>query len=389
MITARELSTAFRSLYGSEPKLYRAPGRVNLIGEHTDYNDGFVMPAAVDFSTWAAISPRNDRLVSVFSENFRDQFKFSLDDPAPQARGNWSDYVRGVAVTMEQSGSRLGGAERLLRGDVPIGSGLSSSASVEVATGLALLGNSGVAVERAELARLCQRAENEFVGMRCGIMDQFISCLGQRGKAMLLDCRSLNHDLLSLSDEVRLVICNTMVKHELAAGEYNSRRAECEAGISHLVRALPGVRALRDVTEAELESHKDRMSEVVYRRCRHVVTENNRVLEGKKALETDNLPEFGRLMNESHQSLRDDYEVSCAELDTMVRLAQQMPSVYGARMTGAGFGGCTINLVFARAAEEFKRRISRAYQAATGINAEVYICRAAAGAQEVIEDLSE
>jgi len=220
-------------------------------------------------------------------------------------------------------------------------------------------------------------------------MDQFVSCLAQRGKALLLDCRSLAHDLLSLPNEVRLVICNTMVKHELAAGEYNSRRAECEAGVSHLVSVLPRVHALRDVTEAELESHKDGMSEVVYRRCRHVVTENNRVLEGKKTLETDNLPEFGRLMNESHQSLRDDYQVSCPELDIMVRLAQQMPSVYGARMTGAGFGGCTINLVFARAAEEFKRSISRAYQAATGINAEVYICRAAAGAREVTGDSSE
>ncbi len=387
MITARELSTAFRNLYGGEPKIYRAPGRVNLIGEHTDYNDGFVMPAAVDFSTWAAVSPRNDRFVSVFSENFGEQFKFSLDDPAPQARRHWSDYVRGVAVTLEQSGYRLGGAELLLRGDVPIGSGLSSSASVEVATGLALLGNSGVAVEREELARLCQRAENEFVGMRCGIMDQFVSCLAQGGKALLLDCRSLAHDLLSLPNEVRLVICNTMVKHELATGEYNRRRAECEAGVSHLVSALPRVHALRDVTEAELESHKDGMSEVVYRRCRHVVTENNRVLEAKKALEADNLPEFGRLMNESHRSLRDDYEVSCQELDIMVGLAQEMPSVYGARMTGAGFGGCTIALVFARGAEEFKRRIARAYQTATGITAEVYICRAAAGAQEVTEDL--
>ncbi len=387
MITARELSTAFRNLYGGEPKIYRAPGRVNLIGEHTDYNDGFVMPAAVDFSTWAAVSLRNDRFVSVFSENFGEQFKFSLDDPAPQARRHWSDYVRGVAVTLEQSGYRLGGAELLLRGDVPIGSGLSSSASVEVATGLALLGNSGVSVEREELARLCQRAENEFVGMRCGIMDQFVSCLAQGGKALLLDCRSLAHDLLSLPNEVRLVICNTMVKHELATGEYNRRRAECEAGVSHLVSALPRVHALRDVTEAELESHKDGMSEVVYRRCRHVVTENNRVLEAKKALEADNLPEFGRLMNESHRSLRDDYEVSCQELDIMVGLAQEMPSVYGARMTGAGFGGCTIALVFARGAEEFKRRIARAYQTATGITAEVYICRAAAGAQEVTEDL--
>jgi len=387
--TARELSAAFRSLHGSEPKIYRAPGRVNIIGEHTDYNDGFVMPAAIDFSTWVAISPRDDRLISVFSENFREQLSFSLDDTAAQARGQWSDYVRGVAVTLEQSGYRLRGAELHIRGDVPIGSGLSSSAAIEVATGLALLRNSGLSVDRAELAQLCQRAENEFVGMRCGIMDQFVSCLGQPGKALLLDCRALAHELLSLPEEVRLVICNTMVKHKLAAGEYNQRRAECEAGISQLARSLPRVGALRDVSEADLESRKDGMTEVVYRRCRHVITENNRVLEAKKALENDNLPKLGRLMNESHQSLRDDYEVSCAELDIMVGLAQQMPNVYGARMTGAGFGGCTINLVTAQAADEFRRVIARDYEAATGIAAEIYVCRAAAGAREVTQDLQE
>ena len=385
MTTARELSAAFRSLHGRAPKIYRAPGRVNIIGEHTDYNGGFVMPAAIDFSTWVAISPRDDRVVSVFTENFREQFSFNLDDTAPQARGQWSDYVRGVAVTLEQSGYRLRGAELHLRGEVPIGSGLSSSAAIEVATGLALSRNSGLSVDRAELAQICQRAENEFVGTRCGIMDQFVSCLGQEGRALLLDCRSLAHELLLLPEEARLVICNTMVKHKLAAGEYNRRRAQCEAGISQLVRSLPRVRALRDVSEAELESHQDGMSEVVYKRCRHVVTENNRVLKAKQALESDNLPELGRLMNESHQSLRDDYEVSCPELDIMVGLAQQMPRVHGARMAGAGFAGCTINLVAASAADEFRRTIARDYEQATGIAAEIYVCRAAAGAREITQ----
>lgn len=375
----------FYDLLDQEARIFRAPGRVNLIGEHTDYNDGFVMPAAIGFSTWVAIAPRDDRQVSVFSENFSERVEFDLDDQSLRALGHWSDYVKGVAVVLEQAGHRLRGGRLLIRGEVPVGSGLSSSAAIEVATGYALLENSRIPIDRVALAKLCQRAENEFVGMRCGIMDQFIACCGQAGKALLLDCRSLAYRLLPLPEEARLVICNTMVKHELATGEYNTRRAECEAGVRHLAHALPGVRALRDVTLADLALHGGDLPEVIYRRCRHVVSENERVLEAAAALEGGDLAGFGHLMNESHRSLRDDYEVSCAELDVMVELARKETGVYGARLTGGGFGGCTINLVATENVEQFKRAVAQGYEEATGLIPEIYVCRAAEGAEEVIE----
>ena len=383
MTAVRSMSEPSSSSLGGQSRVFRAPGRVNLIGEHTDYNDGFVMPAAIDFSTWVTISPRDDRVVSVYSENFHEHVNFDLDDPALRPRRHWSDYVKGVAVTLERSGYRMRGAQLHIRGDVPLGSGLSSSAAIEVATGLALLENSGFAIDRAELAQLCQRAENEFVGMRCGIMDQFISCHGQKGKALLLDCRSRDYRLLPLNDETRLAICNTMVKHELAGGEYNKRRAECEEGVGHLAQRLPDVRALRDVTMADLESHRFDLPELVYRRCRHVISENARVVKAATALERSDLSDFGRLMDESHRSLRDDYEVSCDELDVMVKLARTVPGVFGARMMGGGFGGCTINLVASEGVGEFKRTVAEGYQEATGLAPEIYICNAADGAEEI------
>ena len=386
MIEAKELSTTFQSLCGSEPRIYRAPGRVNLIGEHTDYNEGFVMPAAINFSTRVTVTPRDDRVIAVFSENFQEAFKFDLDDTTARARGHWSDYVRGVALTLEQAGYRLQGAQLQIRGEVPIGAGLSSSASIEVATGYALLQHSGFAIERIELAKLCQRAEQNFVGMRCGIMDQFVACHGHEGRALLLDCRSLEYELLPLPEDVRLVICNTMVKHQLAGSEYNQRRSECEEGVRHLARTLPEVRALRDVSLADLEAHGRELPEAVYRRCRHVISENARVLRAKTALEDSSLSAFGQLMNESHRSLSDDYEVSCEELDLMVELAREAHGVYGARMTGGGFGGCTINLVKAESCADFTDSVSREYERSTGVAPEVYVCRAAAGVSEVAAD---
>ena len=383
MIAVREMSGPSLNSFGGQSRVFRAPGRVNLIGEHTDYNDGFVMPAAIDFSTWVTISPRDDRVVSVYSENFRERVNFNLDDPALRPQKHWSDYVKGVAVTLERSGYRMRGAQLHIRGNVPLGSGLSSSAAIEVAAGYALLENSGFAIDRTELAQLCQRAENEFVGMRCGIMDQLVSCHGQKGKVLLLDCRSLEYRLLPLSDEARLVICNTMVKHELAGGEYNKRRAECEEGVRHLAQRLPDVRALRDVTMADLESHGFDLPELVYRRCRHVISENARVVKAAAALERGDLSCFGRLMDESHRSLRDDYEVSCDELDVMVKLAGALPVTFGARMMGGGFGGCTVNLVASESVGEFKRTVADAYQKATGLAPEIYICNAADGAEEI------
>jgi galactokinase len=367
-------------------RTFRAPGRVNLIGEHTDYNDGFVMPVAIGFSTFVTISARADRKLSLFSENFSEGVEFDLDEPNPMATGRWADYPRGVAVTLERAGYRLKGANLRIRGDVPIGSGLSSSASIEVATCYALLSSLGLSREPVEIAKLCQRAENEFVGMRCGIMDQFVSCCAAAGKALMLDCRSLEYKLLPLPPDARLIICNTMVKHALQTGEYNTRRAECEAGVRHFAQSLPNVRSLRDVTETDLKRYGDDLSSAIYRRCRHVITENARVVEAAKALEQDDLECFGRLMNESHRSLRDDYEVSCKELDVMVELAQQVKGVYGGRMTGGGFGGCTVNLVDAGNVEEFKRIVGQGYTNATGMVPEIYVSSAAEGAQEVTAD---
>jgi galactokinase len=385
MNQARELKQKFRSLYGGgDARVYRAPGRVNLIGEHTDYNDGFVMPAAIDFSTWAAIAPRDDRQVVIHSENFSESAGFDLDERDPVARHHWSDYARGVAIALEQAGYRLRGANLLIRGEVPLGAGLSSSAAVEVAVGYALLESGDFRVDRVELAKLCQRAEGEFVGTRCGIMDQFISCNGRAGHALLLDCRSLTYQSQPLSDDVRLAICNTMVKHELAGGEYNTRRAECEAGVRHLARKLPGARALRDVTIVELEAHGQDLPDAVYRRCRHVIGETARAVRAAAALELGDLTAFGRLMAESHRSLRDDYEVSCEELDLMVELAGKVEGVYGARMTGGGFGGCTVNLVRAENVERFKRAVAQGYERATGRSPEIYVCAAAGGAERVV-----
>jgi galactokinase len=364
-------------------RTFRAPGRVNLIGEHTDYNEGFVMPVAIGFSTFVTITPRTDRQISLVSENFSAEVEFDLDDPNPTTAGDWTDYPRGVAVTLERAGYRLSGATLRIRGEVPIGAGLSSSAAIEVATCLALLNNSGFSVEPVEIAKLCQRAENEFVGMRCGIMDQFVSSCGQAGKALMLDCRSLGYEQLPLAPGACLIICNTMVKHALLAGEYNTRRAECEAGVRHFAQSLPNVRSLRDVTQTDLKRYGDDLSEVIYRRCRHVITENARVIEAAKVLKRDDLAGFGQLMNESHRSLRDDFEVSCKELDVMVELAQPIPGVYGARMTGGGFGGCTVNLVDAENVEEFKRRVAQGYSEVTGLVPDIYVSSAAEGAEEV------
>jgi len=379
---AEELQEQFRRCYGTEARIYRAPGRVNLIGEHTDYNDGFVMPAAIEFYVWVAIAPRNDRKLVVYSEHFSEHVELDLNS-SPCRRNHWSDYIAGVAGMLGRV-QQLCGANVLIRSDLPIGSGLSSSAAVEVATGLALMENSGFRITRPDLARLCQRAENEFVGARVGIMDQFISCYGQRAHALMLDCRFLKYRLLSLPRDVSIVICNTMVKHELAKSGYNARRAECEEGVRVLARKLPRVRALRDLKLAEVGAHASELSEVVYRRCRHVVTENVRVMEGADAIEGRDLDTFGQLMYASHVSLRDDYEVSCPELDLMVELARRQEGVFGARMTGGGFGGCTINLVRNDAVSEFQASVAPAYEQATKLVPQIFVSGAAERAGEVL-----
>jgi galactokinase len=365
-------------------RVFRAPGRTNLIGEHTDYNDGFVLPAAIDRATWIAIAPRTDRLLIIHSEHFNETIEFDIDETAVVPRRHWSDYVLGVAVILQTTGYKLAGADMLIRSDVPLGAGLSSSASLEVAAAIALTALAGRDMPKLEIARLCQRAENEFVGAHVGIMDQFVACFGKAGHAIFLDCRTMEHAAVPLPDDVRMVLCNTMVKHNIAAGEYNSRRADCAEAVARLENVVPGIRELRDVTPDLLQQLSRWLPDVILRRARHVVTENERVLAARTALESRDLARLGELMRKSHASLRDDYEVSCKELDVMAELANKFDGCIGARMTGGGFGGCTINLVRADRVDAFVNFLAGEYGLATQIVPEIYSCAAADGARELI-----
>jgi galactokinase len=379
---ANALPQAFRSRFDGEPRFFRAPGRVNLIGEHTDYNDGFVLPAALDLATYVAIAPRRDSLIRVHSVNLDADVSFDLAAPQRPSH-DWTDYIRGVAVELSRSGYQLRGADLAVLGTFSMGSGLSASAALEVAFGFAMLSVSEVRIDRLALAKICQRAENEFVGMRCGIMDQFISCHGVEGAALLLDCRSLDARAIPIDASVRIVVCNTMVHHELASSAFNQRRSDCEEAVRLLAPELGAIQSLRDVMPARLEAHRAALPDLIFRRARHVVSENRRVIDAVAALEQSDFAEAGRLMNASHQSLRDDYEVSCKELDLMVELARQAPGVHGARMTGGGFGGCTVSLVDAGAAEAFADSVGPAYREATGLTPTIFSCYPGAGAGPV------
>jgi galactokinase len=370
--------------FKEQPKVFLAPGRVNLIGEHTDYSDGFVMPAAIDFVTLAAISPRADNSVVLYSENFHQQIVHELDAIPEKAVHHWSDYPLGVLTVLRRAGIEVPAFSMSIHGDVPLGAGLSSSASIEVACILAMLSLAGSEFPRPELARLCQRAENEYVGAKTGIMDQFIACCGAADHALLLDCRSLSFRLAPIPGHLSLVICNTMVKHTHAGGEYNTRRAEVEAGVAILRSHRPEIALLRDATVEDLAKWGHEMPPNVLKRCRHIVTENNRTVAAADALVAGDLKTLGRLMAEAHVSYRDDFEASCPEADIMVDLAVRQPGCVGARLTGGGFGGCTVNLVEAKEAAAFSTQIAAGYHSATGIQPEVYLCRAADAAHEVL-----
>jgi galactokinase len=350
----------------------RAPGRVNLIGEHTDYNDGFVMPAAIPYETRVSGTATAARIVNVASDSVEAAAAFDLDALAAPRAKDWTDYVRGVLVELDRAGVALAGADLRVTSNVPLGGGLSSSASFAVALALAMLKLAGATMERLAIARLAQRAESEHTGARAGIMDQFAVLFGRAGCATFLDTRSLDYAYVPVPNGLSIVVCNTMVKRELASGEYNQRRAECEAAVELLKTWCPQIRALRDVTPEQLEAHAAEIPPLLYLRARHVVNENERVLAAKAAFERGDAPAFGALMNASHASLRDDYEVSCPELDTMVALARRIEGVYGARMTGGGFGGCTVNLLASERAETFRREIADAYRRETGITPALY-----------------
>jgi galactokinase len=377
------INTLHQSYFGSDPTLFIAPGRVNLIGEHTDYADGFVMPAAIDFATLAAVSPRDDESISIYSKNFGEIVTRDLKEIGTSGSDHWSDYPLGVLSVLQQEEIQVPGFNLTLHGDVPLGAGLSSSASIEVASMLAMLHVAQTSLPLPKIALLCQRAENDYVGAPCGIMDQFVSCCGAADHALLLDCRSLEYRLAPVPKYLNLVICNTMVKHAHASGEYGTRRSEVEEGTSILRRHRPEIRLLRDATLEDLKRWGHEMPPNVLKRCRHIITENARTVAAADALEANDLATLGRLMAEAHESYRDDFEASCKEADIMVELAIKQEGCIGARLTGGGFGGCTVNLVESTKAEKFVANMSADYKKNTGIQPEIYQSHASAGAHKL------
>jgi galactokinase len=367
--------------FGRMGRDFAAPARVNLIGEHTDYTGGFVMPMAIDFRTTAVVSARGDGRAVFYSANYDEEVGFEIASLARTPGGSWSDYPAGVLWSLlRKEGVAVGGFNMSLAGDVPLGAGLSSSASVEVATAMALLGHAGVELPLEKVATLCRRAENEYVGAKSGIMDQFAVAGCVANRAMLLDCRSLEYELLPLPDQVRVVICNSMVKHAVATGEYGDRSTEVEAGQAVLQRERPGVKLLRDATIEDLEACRDMMSAASFKRCRHIITENARVLAAREALLTGDMKRFGDLMVEAHVSFRDDFAASCEEVDVLVAIATQQVECFGSRITGGGFGGCSVNIVLAEAAEKFVATLRREYAKKTGIEADCFVCTPSDGA---------
>jgi galactokinase len=387
MVDVLALVAAFQQRYGTRPRIFRAPGRVNLIGEHTDYNDGFVLPMAIDRETAVAIAGRNDRILRIWSLNLDDFSELDLNNVGTGHHGTWIDYVEGTVSALAGLGLGLAGADVALKSDVGIGSGLASSAALEIALGTALISVAGGTIDSLSLALAGQTAEHMHVGTQCGIMDQFVSVHALKNHAILLDCRTLQAKQIPLNmHEYETVICDSKVRHTLASSEYNQRRRDCRSGVKLLGVVLPGVRALRDVTPRELTSHRSLLPETVFRRCRHVINENARALKAAVALSSGDFAGMGRLMSESHQSLRDDYQVSCSELDILVESANAQPGVLGARMTGGGFGGCTVNLVKRRTFESFRENVSREYQKKTGIAPEIFAVHARSGAGEMTND---
>jgi galactokinase len=383
MLDPTSTSNLHQQDFGQRPRIFSAPGRVNIIGEHTDYADGFVMPAAIDFATFAAISPRTDGSVVIRSENYGEQVAHAADRLPERGNGHWSDYPLGVLAVLRGEGVTIPAFSLTLKGDVPVGAGLSSSAAIEVATMAAALSLTEAKIPLPRMAQLCQIAENGYVGASTGIMDQFIACCGEAGHALLLDCRSLGFRLVPVPLELSLVISNTMVKHSHAGGEYNTRRAEVEEGTEILRHHRPEIRKLRDATMADLEKWGDEMPAGVLKRTRHVITENARTVAAADAFEAGHLKTLGRLMYAAHASYRDDFEGSCPEADVLVELASKHESCIGARLTGGGFGGCTVNLVRSEAAKSFSETLWQEYKKATAIEADIYLCRASDGVREL------
>lgn len=379
------LKERFHELYDTNPQtITKGPGRVDLMGIHTDYNEGFVLPVAISFEVLAAGKLRDDRTVRAYSSNLDSMSEFSIDDIEFDRVSTWSNYVRGMLVFLKEAGVELRGADIAVEGNVPVGASLSSSAAIEMAVGTLLQAMLGFEMNGPQLALIGQKAENKFVGVNTGIMDQFISRLGKKDHALFLDCRTLDYELLPLdTGATKIIICDTMKRRGLVDSEYNTRRAQCEEAVRLLSQWLPGIKALRDVTLEAFANYADRLPEVVRKRARHVVSENARVLASREALIDGRVEDLGRLMNEGHDSARDDYEVSCFELEAMVESARSVPGSLCGRLCGAGFGGAAVSLVHEESIEDFMKVVSESYKQKTGITPKLYACTAADGARVV------
>ena len=363
----------FQRHFGYEPLLVRAPGRVNLIGEHTDYNGGFVLPAAVDKEVLFAVGLNGGRHIRLVAHDLGETLELADAAEISPSDTHWANYLLGVAAQFQQRGIAVPGFDCVFGGTIPMGAGMSSSAAIECGLAFALNQLLGTGLETMELARMAQKAEQTYAGVQCGIMDQFASLFGRDGQVVRLDCRSLDYAYFPFDTAAsRIVLCNSGVKHSLASTAYNTRRQECERGVSVLQLHHPEVKSLRDATLAQLEAHRDELDPVVFRRCAYVVQENTRVENACRHLEAGDLAAFGQEMYASHAGLRDDYEVSCAELDVLVEAAKAAPGVFGSRMMGGGFGGCTINLVAPEHVEGFITSVSAAYQQQLGLKLETY-----------------
>ena len=381
MLSISEVLNAYKVQFHSQrtPRLFQAPGRVNLIGEHTDYNEGFVLPVAIDRQIIVAATDREDTLINVYAFDFDQWDRFDFQNEISRLQENtWGNYIRGVVWALLQEGIELKGMDAVIAGNIPIGAGLSSSAAMEVVVGFTLLELSKANMDRKSLALAAQTAENDFVGMRCGIMDQFIACLGQTNNALLIDCRDLTYEAVPLPNQIQIVIVDSGVHRDLVDMEYNERRKACEIAARHF-----GVSTLRDIDLETFQSQSHELSPEVYRRAHHVITENARTLSATEAFKADDLHTIGNLMIASHNSLRDDFEVSCPELDLLVEIALSVKGVYGARLTGAGFGGCMVALVGQEAIDNLIAAINEKYSRVSGQQANVYLCKSSEGVSEL------
>jgi galactokinase len=376
-----QIVSAFQAKFGSSavPAIYRAPGRVNLIGEHTDYNLGYVLPIALSMACYAAITPSGDTSLRIYSEDVDDEFSVPVDQIQSAAPlGKWHDYLVGVARELTRLGISIRGADLYIKSEVPSGSGLSSSASLEMSTALALLGANSI--EPLELALLGQRAESQFVGVPTGIMDQYASVFGREHAAVKIDCRSLEHEYVVVPTNVKVLAVNSMVKHALGSSAYRERVAECQEAVRALQATDPSIKSLRDATMDFFTRVQETVPPIPRQRARHVISDTQRVVEFAAAAKEGDLAEMGRLFVASHRSMQYDYEISCAEIDFLVDTAIAIPGVYGARMTGGGFGGCTVNLVAPEAEESFLQQLSEKYKQEYRLTPEFYECTPANGA---------